>query len=116
MVLLFVLIPIFSTNRIFLFVFLINAVSYHTQNYLGYRGNGGAKTNMKQCGPFQLTHQIDRRDSHTKRADYTLYHDKHGFSTAVKIANEAKKNSGEQAVDGIGLQIVVGIGDDFCFT
>ena len=68
---------------------------------------------MEQRRSVDLTHQVNRRDSHAKRANYTLYHDKHGFSAAVKIAYKAKENRSEQTVDGVGFQIIVGVGDHF---
>lgn len=71
---------------------------------------------VEQRRSVDLTHQVNRRDSHAKRANYTLYHDKHGFSAAVKIAYKAKENRSEQTVDGVGFQIIVGVGDHFSLT
>ena len=81
------------------------------QGNLNQGGQGGCQADVEQGGPFQPLDEKHRRNPHKEGADDPLHHDKDGFSEAVEVTYEAEKHGGEQAVDGVGLQIVVGIGN-----
>ena len=88
----------------------LNALK-QAQSNLNQGGQGGGQADVEQGGTFQPLDEKHRRNPHKEGGDDPLHHDKDGFSEAVEVTYEAEKHGGEQAVDGVGLQIVVGIGN-----
>lgn len=87
-------------------------VGHQAEGDLYHGGDRGSQSDVKQGGPFYVADQVDGRDAGTEGPNDSLHHNEKGFAAAVKVAHTAKENGGEQAVDGVGLQVGVGGGDN----
>lgn len=67
---------------------------------------------MEQGTGRQPAHEERRRQPNADSPRKALEHDKHRVSMAVEAADKAEQEAGQQAVDGIGLQVFPGSGND----
>ena len=100
---------------IFLFFVHHRKICYAENNLHDCRARG-CETDSEDRNRHNLTHKIGNRDSHSECADNTLNHNKLRSATAIEIACEAEKEAGEQAVDGIRLEILGRIVDNFALA
>ena len=82
------------------------------QRDLHHGGAGCGEADAEKRHGKEPAHIPRDGKAHADGADDALRHDEGGVAAAVEIPHEAKEEGGEHAVDGVGLEIVGGGGDD----
>ena len=81
-------------------------------NDLQNRGTRRGKAYVEQGRGHLPAHEKSDGNADAKRADDSLNHHEFGHSQPVEKADIAEQETGQQAVDGVGFQVVGGSGND----